>query len=123
MDTGLEASAEMTVTHDDTAERLGSGDVPVLSTPSLIALCERATMAALHGRVDHGQTTVGLSIQIDHLRPTPVGEQVWAEAHLDKIAGRKLCFSVAAKDGRGLVGAGRVTRVLVDIEHFMDKTR
>lgn len=123
LDTGLEASIEMVIADDDTALAMGSGDVPVLATPRLIALCEQATMAAVAGHVADGHTTVGLSVQVDHLRPTAVGQKVWAEAHLDKVDGRRLCFSVAAKDDRGLIGAGRVTRVVVETERFMDKTR
>lgn len=123
LETGLEATVELTIDDADTALAMGSGDVPVLATPRLIALCEQATMSAVAGNVEEGFTTVGLSIQVDHLRPTAVGQKVWAEAHLDKVDGRRLCFSVAAKDDRGLIGAGRVTRVVIETERFMDKTR
>jgi|JI10StandDraft_1071094.scaffolds.fasta_scaffold06538_4 fluoroacetyl-CoA thioesterase len=123
LDTGLEATVELVVADSDTAQAMGSGDVATLATPRMIALCEQATMSALDGHVDAGFTTVGLSVQVDHLRPTAVGGKIWAEAHLDKVEGRRLCFSVAAKDERGLIGAGRVTRVVVEVEHFMEKTR
>ncbi|MFN8052525.1 MAG: hotdog domain-containing protein [Acidimicrobiales bacterium] len=123
LDTGLEATIELLIEEADTALAMGSGDVPVLATPRMIALCEQATMSALVGHVEEGYTTVGLSVQVDHLRPTAVGHRIWAEAHLDKIEGRRLCFSVSAKDDRGLIGAGRVTRVVVEVEHFMEKTR
>ena len=123
LDTGLEATVELVVAEGDTAQAMGSGEVAVLATPRMIALCEEATMSALDGHVDDGYTTVGLSIQVDHLRPTAVGSHIWAEAHLDKVDGRRLCFSVAAKDDRGLIGAGRVTRVVVEVERFMEKTR
>lgn len=123
IETGLEATVELVITPSDTAPAMGSGEVDVLATPRMIALCEQATLLALSGKIDEGFTTVGLSIQIDHLRPTAVGERIWAEAHLDKVEGRRLCFSVSAKDQRGLVGAGKVTRVLVEVERFMEKTR
>ena len=123
LEIGLEATIELTVTEQDTARSLRTGEVEVLATPRMIALCEEATMAALVGRVDDGFTTVGLSVQVDHLRPTAVGGRIWAEAHLDKVEGRRLCFSVTAKDDRGLIGAGKVTRVVVEVERFMEKTR
>ena len=123
LEIGLEATIELTVTEQDTARSLRTGEVEVLATPRMIALCEEATMAALAGRVDDGFTTVGLSVQVDHLRPTAVGGRIWAEAHLDKVEGRRLCFSVTAKDDRGLIGAGKVTRVVVEVERFMEKTR
>ena len=123
LEIGLEATIELTVTEQDTARSLRTGEVEVLATPRMIALCEEATMAALAGRVDDGFTTVGLSVQVDHLRPTAVGGRIWAEAHLDKVEGRRLCFSVTATDDRGLIGAGKVTRVVVEVERFMEKTR
>ena len=123
LDPGLDGTAELVVGEHDTAIALGSGDVPVLGTPRVIALCEAATLDALRGRIAAGSTTVGLSVQIDHVRPTPVGERVTAEAHLDRVEGRRLIFSVTAKDERGLVAAGKVTRVMIEVERFMEKTR
>lgn len=123
IETGLEATVGLVITPGDTASAMGSGEVDVLATPRMIALCEQATLLALDGKVDEGFTTVGLSIQIDHLRPTAVGDHIWAEAHLDKVEGRRLWFSVSAKDHRGLVGAGKVTRVVVEVDRFMEKTR
>jgi predicted thioesterase len=106
----------------DTAVALRSGEVPVLATPRLIALCEEATVLAVGGQVPEGHTTVGMRVQLDHLAPTAVGQRVTAEARLDKIEGRRLTFSVSASDDRGLIGAGKVTRVVVDIVKFLDKT-
>ena len=123
LDIGLAGTAELEVTEADTAISLGSGDVPVLGTPRLLALCEAAAMKAVNGYVAADQTTVGCRVQIDHLRPTAVGHVVVAEAHLDKIEGHRLIFTVNAKDERGLVAAGRVTRVVIEIERFMEKTR
>lgn len=123
MATGLTATAEMIVTDADTAMAIGSGDVPVLGTPRLIALCEAAAVAAVAGRIEHGCSTVGMRVQIDHVQPTAVGHRVVAEATLDRIEGRRLHFNVAARDDRGLVAAGKVTRVLVEVERFLEKTR
>lgn len=122
LQTGLSAVVELTVTADDTAENIGSGEVPVLATPRLIALCEQATMDAVEGLVPAGSTTVSMRVQLDHLAPSAVGVPVTAEATLEKIAGRRLTFTVSASDPRGLIAAGRVTRVIVDVERFMDKT-
>jgi len=105
----------------DTALALHSGEVPVLGTPRLIAACEEATVQAVAGLVPAGHTTVGMRVQLDHLAPTPVGGEVTAEARLEKIEGRRLTFSVSASDDRGLIAAGKVTRVVVDVDKFMDK--
>lgn len=120
---GLKGSVTLVVSELDTAIALRSGSVPVLATPRIIALCEEATCAALAGHLPDGSTTVGMRVQVDHLQPTAVGGQVEAEAVLEKIEGRRLTFSVSASDAKGLVAAGRVTRVMVEIDRFMDKTR
>jgi predicted thioesterase len=116
----LAATAVLDVCDSDTAVAMRSGEVPVLGTPRLIALCEEASLRAIAGQVPAGHTTVGMRVQLDHLAPTAVGNQVTAEARLDKIQGRRLTFSVSASDDRGLIAAGKVTRVVVDVEKFMD---
>lgn len=118
---GLKGLATMTVGEADTAVAMGSGTVHVLATPRVVALVEQATCAALVGHLDDGCTTVGMRVQLDHLHPTPVGGHVNAEAVLDKIEGRRLTFTVSATDAKGLVAAGKVTRVIVEVERFMEK--
>jgi len=121
---GLAASVTMTVSSADTAIALRSGSVPVLATPRLLALCEEAAVQAVHARLDEAATTVGVQVMLDHVSASPVGRQVTAEATLEKVAGRKLYFTVAARDDRGgLVAAGRVTRVVVDEAQFLEKCR
>jgi predicted thioesterase len=118
---GARAEVKLTVGDEDTAVALSSGDVPVLATPRVVALCEEATVAAVDGRLPAGQTTVGMRIQLDHLQPNAVGSTVAAEAILDKVEGRRLHFTVAVRDHRGLVACGKVTRVMVDTDRFLDK--
>ena len=120
---GLHGSAKLVVADADTAIAMRSGDVPVLATPRLIALCEEAAVAAVADHVPGGQTTVGMRVQIDHLAPTIVGSAVAAEATLDKIEGRRLTFTVTVNDTCGLVAAGKVTRVVVETDRFLDKAR
>ncbi|MCU1497963.1 MAG: hypothetical protein JWM47_1916 [Acidimicrobiales bacterium] len=120
---GLNGSVELIVGDDDTAIAFRSGDVAVLSTPRIVALCEQAAVAAVAGSFDEGQTTVSMRVQLDHLAPTAVGCRVNAVARLEKVDGRRLKFSVSVNDERGLIAAGKVTRVVVDREHFLDKTR
>ncbi len=123
LQTGLNAAIEMIVTDADTAIAHRSGTVAVLATPRLVALCEEAAIEAIAGALDDGATSVGMRVQFDHLAPTMVGAPVTAEATLEKVAGRRLTFTVSASDPRGLIAAGKVTRVVVDIERFLDKAR
>ena len=121
IEVGLRGEATLVVGEADTALALRSGTVDVLATPRLVALCEEATCAAVERQVPAGHTTVGMRVQIDHLQPTAVGTKVTAEATLDKIDGRRFSFTVSASDERGLIAVCKVTRVLVDIEHFTSK--
>jgi predicted thioesterase len=118
---GLSAEVELVVADADTAVALRSGEVPVLGTPRVVALCEEASVAALAGRLEAGETTVGHTVQLDHVAPTKVGTTIRAEATLLKVNGRRLTFSVSVSDARGLVAAGKVTRVIVDADRFMEK--
>jgi fluoroacetyl-CoA thioesterase len=120
---GLHGSAKLVVSHEDTAVALRSGEVPVLGTPRVIALAEEAAMVAVADRLPPGQTTVGMRVQVDHLAPTNVGSSVAAEATLEKVEGRRLTFTVSVTDHGGLVAAGKVTRVVVETERFLDKAR
>jgi predicted thioesterase len=123
--TGLSAQLELTVGPEDTAEHFRSGDVPVLATPRLLALCEEATCRATDGHLTDAQASVATRVQFDHLAPVAVGAVVMAEATLVKVEGRRLIFTVSAArlggDVGGLIGAGRVTRVVVDRATFLAK--
>ena len=118
---GLSAEVTLTVAEDDTAVALGSGSVDALGTPRVVALCEEAACKAIETRLVAGQTSVGMRVQLDHLAPTRVGGKVTAEATLESVVGRRLIFTVSVNDAAGLVAAGKVTRVLVDVDRFMEK--
>lgn len=118
---GPRAAVEMQVEDGDTAASLRTGDVPVLATPRVVALAEEATVAAVQGRLDAGTTSVGYRVQLDHLAPTPIGGRVTAEATLESVEGRRLNFRVSVSDGHGLVAAGRITRVVVERDRFLEK--
>jgi fluoroacetyl-CoA thioesterase len=120
---GLTASITLTVGDGDTALAIGSGDVPVLATPRLVALVEEASIKALGERLGPDKTSVGYEVQLAHLSPTPVGAQVTADATLESIEGRRLTFRVAVTDARGLVSAGRITRVVVLRDRFIERAQ
>ena len=119
---GLSARVELTVTDADTAQALGSGDVPVLATPRVLALAEAATVAATARHLPGGLTTVGVRAEINHLVPTPVGQQVHALATLAKVEGRKLHFEVVVRMGETLAAEVLVERMLLDRQRFIAKT-
>jgi fluoroacetyl-CoA thioesterase len=118
---GLSARVELTVTDADTAQAVGSGDVPVLATPRVLALAEAATVAATATRLQPGMATVGTRVELEHKVATPVGRTVVATARLAKVDGRRLLFEVLVTEGEQTVAEGRVERVVVDRHRFVAK--
>jgi fluoroacetyl-CoA thioesterase len=108
-----------TVTDDDTAAALGSGSLPVLGTPRLLAWCEAATCAALD--LPEGRTSVGTRVALEHLAASAVGATVFVTAAVAYVDGRLVRFTVEARTGDVLVGSGEITRVVVDAERFMSR--
>ena len=114
------ASVTHTVGDADTAAALGSGDLPVLATPRVLAWLEAATCAALD--LDDGRTSVGTRVEVEHIAASPVGATITATADLVHEDGRLLRFRVAAHDGHGtLVAHGEVRRVAVDRARFLER--
>lgn len=118
---GLTAQVKLTVTDADTAQALGSGDVPVLGTPRVLALAEAATVTATATRMPADTTTVGTVVQLEHRAPTPVGRTVVAHAELAAVDGRRLRFTVTVTDGDTQVARGTVERVVVDRHSFVER--
>jgi predicted thioesterase len=119
LQTGITGHGTHRVSADDTALALGSGDVEVLGTPRLIAWLEAATLAALHGRLAEGQTSVGVGIDVAHRAPSAVGDDVQVEATLVEVRERTLRFDVVARDTQGAeLGTGTITRVVVPRSGF-----
>jgi len=114
------AHLSFTVSHSDTAESVGSGSLPVLGTPVLLAWCEAATCAALS--LPEHETSVGTRVSLEHLKPSPVGAVIGVDAAQVHRDGRLVRFTVSAYDESGaLVGSGEVTRVIVDAERFLSR--
>jgi len=120
LETGLTAATHLVVTDADTAIALGSGDVPVLGTPRLVALLEEATVAAVAAHLEENQTTVGVRVEVEHLAATAVGARVDAAATLESIERRMLAFSVTAVEGNKTIAGGTVRRAVVDRQHFLN---
>ena len=103
---GLRATVRHVVTEADTAIRAGSGDVPVLATPRLLALAEAACVAALESHLDAGMTSVGTGVALEHRRASPVGTEIEVEAELTELAGRSLVFGFIVRHLRPGPGGG-----------------
>jgi len=118
---GLKHTSELTVTDTVTAIKMGSGDMPVLATPAMMALMENAAMLAVDDELPEGCTTVGGHIQSSHLKPSKIGDKVSATAEVTKVDGKKIEFKIAAYSGDVLVGEGTHLRFIVDREKFKSR--
>jgi fluoroacetyl-CoA thioesterase len=122
----MEATLRFTVTEADTATAVGSGSLPVLGTPRLLAWCEAATCAAIDPTLPDGSTSVGTRIELEHVAASGVGQEVEVTASASYVDGRLHRFTVGARNvsegaGGRVVGTGEITRVVVDAEKFMSR--
>ena len=118
----MEAVLTFTVTEEDTALAVGSGSLPVLGTPRLLAWCEAATCAAIEP-IPAGSTSVGTRVSLEHLLPSVVGREVEVTATSSYVDGRLHRFVVSARHGGSakIVASGEITRVVVDAQRFMSR--
>ena len=103
------------------ANKVGSGMLPVLSTPSMISCMENTAAQLVQNDLQPGQGTVGYIVNIKHLAPTCEGETFRVTATLTAINGKMLDFAVQAYDNSGLIGEGVDTRCIITDDRFMQK--
>ena len=118
---GLKHTSELTVADTVTAIQMGSGDMPVLATPAMMALMENAAMLAVADELPEGCTTVVGHIESSHLKPSKIGDKVTATAEVTKVDGKKIEFKVSAYFGEALLGEGTHLRFIVDRKRFISK--
>ena len=116
---GQKHTSEIIVKDSLSAENVGSGDMPVLATPMMMALMENAAMLAVKDSLEEGMTTVGGHIESSHLAPTKIGEKVMATAEVTRVDGKKIFFKISAFCGETLLGEGTHLRFIVDRQKFL----
>jgi fluoroacetyl-CoA thioesterase len=120
---GLSGSAELVVTEEHTAPRIGSGKVHVLATPVMINLMEAAALAAIEHLLEPGTQSLGTHLDVHHVAATPVGMRIHATATVERIRERKIFFRVEARDERDLIGHGTHERVVVNLAKFDERVQ
>lgn len=118
---GLKHTSQLTVDEAVTAVKMGSGDMPVLATPAIMALMENAAMLAVADHLPEGCTTVGGHIASSHVKPSKLCDTVTATATVTRVEGKKIEFKVEAYCGDTLLGEGTHLRFIVDKEIFMSR--
>jgi len=116
---GHELESTFPVSEDELAERVGSGELPVLASPAIVARVERTAVHLLRLRLPPELTTVGASFVLSHEAPTPPGTMITLTVRLEPGDGRKLTFAFVASDPSGEVARGSHVRVIVDRAAFL----
>lgn len=118
---GAKRAEQRIVESLDTALTMGSGDLEVYATPAMVALMEYTSKELIRSFLSPGETTVGVSLSVSHVRATPIGHEVRVVAEIAEVDGRKIIVRLEAHDGEHLIGQGVHERVVVDSEKFMRK--
>jgi len=123
IEVGIAGERCLVVKEEHTAICWGSGSLPVLSTPQMIALIEGAAVAAVDHLLPPGHQTVGIHLDVAHTAATPLGARVTVRAELIEIDRRKLTFRVQAYDDAGKIGEGLHQRFIIEKARFMERAR
>ena len=121
MNIGIKGHMEISVTQNLLAKNVGSGALNVFATPAMIALIEETCWKSVAPSLDFGESTVGISMNIEHTAPTPLGMRVICDTELTAIDGKKLTFNAVVSDEKGEIGHGTHERFIVDSEKFQNK--
>lgn len=121
LETGIKGREELTVTEDKTAKSVGSGELEVYATPAMAALMEKTACKSVADKLGEGEGTVGISLDLKHIAPTPVGMKVVCESELVEVDGRKLTFDIKVSDEKETVGTAKHCRFIINNAKFFAK--
>ena len=118
---GTKGKFEQLIEKEHLASELDTSLASVLSTPTMVAMMERAAMEAIKPFLDAGESSVGMSIEVSHTAATPPGHRARAEAEVTKVEGRRIEFKIEATDGVAPIGTGTHERMLIDMVRFVER--
>jgi fluoroacetyl-CoA thioesterase len=119
---GAKGSFALRVRPEHLASRFKDPMLPnVLATPVMILAMENAALDAIRGFLDPGETAVGTAVDVRHLAATPVGHEIRADAEVTKVDGRRVEFTVSARDETEEIGRGTHQRMVVDIARVNER--
>lgn len=121
IEVGIKGKQELIADIKHSASVIGSGNLELFSTPSMIALMENTAASSIAGYLDEAEGSVGTALNIRHLAATPLGMKVCCESELIEVDRKRLIFEVKAFDERGLIGEGTHERFIVNNDKFMAK--
>ncbi|MGM0666130.1 MAG: thioesterase family protein [Bacteroidota bacterium] len=118
---GKELELTSVVKDSDTARVYGSGLLDVYSTPAMVAFMEKTSMELVQPMLGEGYGTVGIALDIKHMKAVPVGERIRCISRLSSVEGNKLTFRVKVSCDSGLVGEGIHSRYIIEEKRFLSK--
>ncbi len=119
---GLKAEKEITVETKDTAKVLGSGTLDVYGTPAMIALMENVAMEMIGPYLEEGSDSVGVKMNAEHMKASPIGAKIKCEATISVVEGRKVSYEIVCSDQSGAtIGNASHDRFVIDVERFLSK--
>ena len=90
----------------------------VFATPFLAGLMERVSAELINERLDAGEQSVGISMNLKHIAATPLGMEVRVKAEISAVEGRKLTFALEAFDAVEKIGEATHERFIIQAEKF-----
>lgn len=121
LEIGLTLTRSYLIKSEHAAKHVGTGEVEVLSTPAMITFMEKTAKQCVQSKLPEGDITLGTSVDVKHLSPAPIGEDLKVTAQLTEINGRRLTFKVKAIWRNEVVGKGQHERFIVDKQKFLQK--
>lgn len=118
---GASFTQEMIVGKEDTAVAHGSGRLEVFATPAMVAFMENTALKCLDGMLDENSDTVGIKMNVEHIKATAVGKKVDCTARIISVDNRLIRFEIEANDEVGKIGEAVHDRFLIDPIRFMSK--
>jgi predicted thioesterase len=119
---GLKAEKKITVEAKDSAKALGSGGLDVYGTPAMIALMENVALDMIRPYLPEGNDSVGIKMNADHIKASPVGAKITCESTIFAVDGRKVSYHIVCFDESGdKIGFASHDRFVVDVERFLSK--
>jgi fluoroacetyl-CoA thioesterase len=119
---GAKGSFALRVRPEHLASRFKDPTLPnVLATPVMILAMENAALDAVRGFLDPGESVIGTAVDVRHLAATPLGHEIRAEAEVTKVDGRRIEFTVSARDETEEIGRGSHQRMIVDIARMNER--
>ncbi len=120
---GQKGEKQVVVNETNTAKAYGSGLINVFATPAMVGLMENTAHTSIQEFLPQGMVTVGIEINVKHIKATPLGMKVTCNSILEKVEGKRLFFNVEAFDEVGKIGEANHIRYIVDAVKFVEKLK